>query len=355
MTEPARQAKPAGRSRVTIRDVARSAEVSITTVSHVLSGNGRVSKETKSRVLEAVRTSGYRPNAHAQHLVTQQSKTITIQVSSSTESLSRETLIPSSEYFLEVLDGAAQAAAEFDFALVLTAPGPAHNSDVRFTVDGAILVDPRGDEPFLLDPRLTDVPLVTMGRHPFAEFRGSVVDNNHEQSAIDLLNHLTERSYRSPAFITSPGSQSYAHDLRTGYERWIAEHDLVARVVEIGGAPTAASGAAAMRQLLAAPSPPDSVVTSSEQLAVGAFQQCVAAGLSVPADFGICSAVDSGILQLLATPITGMYLNPHDIGRKAVELLVEILEDGGNQSHFVEIPTELRPRTSTARPSSAPI
>lgn len=348
MTEGSLEGQSVRRRRTTIRDVARAADVSITTVSHVLSGHGRVSQETRERVLDAVMRSGYRANAHAQHLVTQHSRTLTIQVSSTTDALAHGTLIPDSEYFLEVLNGAAQAAAELDYALVLTPAGPLHFSDVRFTADGAVLVDPTGDEPYFTDRRLSDVRLVTTGRRPADTRTGSVVDNNHVRSATVLLDHLRAHSYERPAFITSATTRSYTFDLVTGYLDWTRAHAITPRLVELDVPPTREAALHAMLKLLDGPAAPDAVMTSSEELAVGALHAALARGLAAPQDIGICSAVDGGVLQLLATPITGMYLNPRTIGRRSVELLVRQLTDD-DQVATVEIPTELRVRASTAR------
>jgi len=353
MTGQAPGGQHTGRSRTTIRDVARAADVSITTVSHVLSGHGRVSKETTKRVLEAVKRSGYRANAHAQHLVTRRSQTLTIQVSTLAGPPDAGALIPNSEYFLEVLNGAAEAAAELDYALVLTPPGPIHVTDIRFTADGAILVDPSGDEPYFTDDRLSDVRLVTTGRRTAGDRSGSVVDNNHTHSAAVLLDHLWSQSYERPAFITSSTTRSYTYDLLTGYRQWAQAHEVTPRIVELDLPPTRDAAARATRELLGGKDAPDAVMASSEELAVGALQGAIAHGLSVPGDIGICSAVDSGVLQLIATPVTAMYLNPRSIGRSSVELLCALLDEDDHEAVVVEIPTELRVRASTLRTSGS--
>jgi DNA-binding LacI/PurR family transcriptional regulator len=336
------------RGRPTIHEVAVKADVSITTVSHVLSGKGRVAKQTKDRVLWAVEQTGYRANTHAQQLATRRSRTIAIQISSSTTQ-SNHTIVPASEYFLQVLNGASAKAAELDFALILTPPGPLQMADVRFSVDGIIVVDPRGDEPFFTDSRFSKIPLVTTGRRTKSDSQNFVIDNDHRKSATILLDHLHRQSYLRPALVTASTEWSYCYDLVEGYASWAEEHHLRPTVVELTAPPTRQSAALALRQLIDSDSPPDAILASSEELAADLLQEALRHGVDVPRQIGICSAVDSGILELLSPQVTAMHLNPLAIGRRSVELLVQILDEEVIDPLTIGIPTQLRERSSTSR------
>src|SRR5690606_30263510 len=91
----------------TIKQVARAAGVSPTTVSHVLSGRGRIAVETRDRVLKVVEELGYRSNRHAQQLVTRKSRILAIQLPDISSDF--RGAVPHSGYFLEVINGASTA------------------------------------------------------------------------------------------------------------------------------------------------------------------------------------------------------------------------------------------------------
>src|SRR5688572_5309787 len=184
---------------VTIRDVAAAAGVSLTTVSHALSNQGRIGEKTRQRVLNVAAELGYRANVHAQQLVTNRSRTIAIQVAPFDSTSKSSMLIPNSEYFLEVLNGASDEADRNGYALVLTPPGVGPTTISAFAVDGAIIVDPHGDEG-LLNPQWTAThPVVTAARTAGRRRRADAVDNDQRAAAISAFEHMWEQGYRRTA------------------------------------------------------------------------------------------------------------------------------------------------------------
>lgn len=334
----------------TIHDVAAAAGVSITTVSHVLSGQGRISETTRRRVAKVVADLGYQANTHAQQLVTRRSRILAIQLANSIEVVTGAALVPNSDYFLEVLNGAAEAAAEAAYALLLTPPDADLYSLNSFAVDGAILVDPRGDEPFFATGWARDHPLVTTGR-PIAVPQAVpvVIDNDLVAAAELMLDHLDRNGYRRPAVITTDTSRSYTSDLVAGYTRWTAGRRLAPMVAELDEPPTIDDVARALGHLLDRPEPPDAIFTTSENLALSVLHEARARGLDVPDRLGICSAVDSGSLQLTSPQVTGMFVHPREVGRKAAAALMALIDDGGTSERTIEIPVQLNARASTQR------
>ncbi|NIH79686.1 LacI family DNA-binding transcriptional regulator [Amycolatopsis viridis] len=335
----------------TIRDVAAAAGVSITTVSHVLSGQGRISEATRRRVAKAAADLGYQANIHAQQLVTRRSRTLAIQLANSVEATTSSALVPNSDYFLEVLNGAAEAATGRSYALLLTPPDADLEALDAFAVDGAILVDPRGDEPFFATGWSRNRPLVTTGR-PLARKRRVpvVVDNDLMAAARLMLDHLAGNGYRRPALITTDTSRSYTADLVAGYREWCTGHAVTPQVVELDEPPTTEGAATALGRLLDQRTPPDAIFTTSENLALGVLHEAQRRGLAVPAGLGICSAVDSGALQLTSPQVTGMFVYPREVGRQAAIALMDLIDDGPRRTtRRIEIPVRLNARASTLR------
>ena len=120
-----------------IYDIAREAGVSITTVSHAFTGRGRVAPLTRERILQVAAAIGYTANPHAQNLASGRSRTLAIQVAGFTARQTSGVLLPDAAYYMDLLNGAASAAAESDYAIMLTplrlhaTAGPAHGSRRR--------------------------------------------------------------------------------------------------------------------------------------------------------------------------------------------------------------------------------
>jgi DNA-binding LacI/PurR family transcriptional regulator len=337
----------------TIRDVAEAAGVSITTVSHVLSGHGRIAEQTRSRVEQAVVDLGYRPNVHAQQLVTRRSRTLAIQVACFTGTTSSSALIPRSDYFLDLLNGAAEAAAERGYAMILTPPTADSTTVEEFAVDGVVIVDPRGDEPLFTAGWHHPRRMVTTGRPTMVQRLTSVVDNDHRAAAGTMLDHLAEQGYQRPALMTTSTSRSYTSDMLDAYLQWTSAHGVQPVVVKVEEPPTENVAAEALLALLDRDPQPDAVYASSEDLALGVLHEAQQRGLRVPDELGVCSAVDSSVLQLTSPQVTGMFLNPRDIGRAAVDALLDVIDDRHAVLRDVVVPAQLFPRGSTLRRSPA--
>lgn len=336
-----------------IRDVAHAAGVSITTVSHALSGQGRISEKTRRHVLDVASSLGYRANVHAQALVTRRSRTLAIQIANSVDSSTACALVPNSDYFLEVLNGASEAAGDQQYALVLTPPGSDLGAMGSVTADGVILVDPRGDEPFF-SGEWTSRPLVTTGR-PIAPPRDIpvVVDNDLVVAAGLAVRHLIDGGYTRPAMITTDTSRSYTHDLVAGYRAAVEAAGATPVVVTLDEPPTGEGAGAALGQLLDRMPAPDAVLTSSESLALGVLYEARRRGIGVPEELGLVSAVDSGSLQLTSPQITGTFVHPREVGRQAAIALIRLIEGDEPAGRSIEVPVRLNARASTSRRSTS--
>jgi DNA-binding LacI/PurR family transcriptional regulator len=340
-----------------IKDVARHANVSVTTVSHVLNGRGRVSPETRKRVLEAAEHLGYTANAHAQQLVTRRSRILVIQMPDLDGAAGHGvSLVPTSEseYFLELVNGAAAAAAEAKYALIVVSAGVDVSLMQGFGIDGMIIVDPKGSERVLQKSFAAKYPVVTTGEPVLpASVSGFVVDNDHGAAAREVLDHFVAQGCSRPALIVDTTSRSYIRDIVRAYGEWCDERGLRPAVIAVPEASPSDMGPA-LASLRAASEPADAVYTSSDGCAVALLNAARTAGVSVPGDLALASAVDSSILRVTNPPVTAVYLHPRDIGASAVECLTELIAHNEPHSDMppfdrsrLLIPTRLTVRDST--------
>lgn len=327
--------------RVTIFDVADAAGVSITTVSHVFSGNRRVAAETRDRVEAVARTLGYRPRATAQALAQGRTNTLALQISISGESL---VLNP---FLTSLLAALSLSAIDRGFSFVYVPPGPGSQGFVEpllsaAHVDAAVLVDPVRDDPFVEAVVERSFPYVSVGRI-LGLTSDYWVDNDHRAICEKVVAHLETVGYRRPALLTVPFELSYVVDYTNGFRA--ATGDDVQVVVADDLTDLAAQAAAA--EALASQDPPDAFFCIHDRLAVGALLAASEARIEVPERLGVVGIGDS-LASHTHPGLTSVRVFPERAGEAAVGLLDAILR-GAEVDVPVLIDAQLVRRESTQR------
>lgn len=338
-----RRAQP--RRRVSIRDIADAAGVSLTTVSHALNGKGRVQPETRARIFALAADLGYSANPHAQRLATGRHMMIAVQISG----FGGKALATDSAYFVDVLNSVSAAALDHGYHAVLAAPDMRPRDIDAFAVDGAIVVDPTGEEPLLTTLAGRGAPVITTGRVLGGSATSGWVDNDLRKAALRVLDHFVESGYERPAILTGPLTRSYAADTVDAYEQWARERGIEPVSVAVRSGMSAAAAMRAADALLSRRRRPDAVYAMLDVLALATLHVARRRGLSVPGDLGIAAAFDSEVLRWADPPLTAFDLHPARIGREAVELLTAVLAGRELESRSVTVPARLITRASTDR------
>ncbi|ANS31934.1 LacI family transcriptional regulator (plasmid) [Rhodococcus opacus] len=311
-----------------IKDVARHAKVSMTTVSHVLNGRGRVATKTRERVLEAAVELGYTANPHAQQLVTRKSHILVIQMPDLDNNVGHGvSVIPTSEseYFLELINGAAAAAADVKYALVAVSSGVDPSSLNGFGIDGMIIVDPKGTEGVLQSSSRVQYPIVTTGEPALPNgHRGFVIDNDHGGATRIAMDHFVATGRSRPALIIDTTIRSFIRDIDHAYREWCQDHDMLPKVIAVPDA-SPSQTRQALDALRSGPDPVDAIYVSSDGSAISLLNAARATGVSVPDDLALASAIDSSVLRATTPTITGTLLHPRDIGAQAIRTLTELI------------------------------
>lgn len=330
--------------RVTIRDVAKVAGVSVTTVSHALNGKGRMEAETIQRVREAAERLGYQASHAARNL--RGGRTGRIAVINSQSSPHQVSLVDL-EHFVRLLAGASELAVERGYTPVLTLPHL--KGGAGLPVDGVIIVDPIKDEPLLGALQLSGTPVVTTGRDPNRrEMDERWVDNDLYQATLDMLAHLTAQGAKRVAVIASSSIYSYSEDAVRAYKDWCAQRSETPMIGEVQG-PLSENGAyQEALALLESPPRPDALHCVTDRYAFGVLLAAQAMGLRVPEDLMISAGTDGDAAANNTPSITAMQLNPESIGREAVDLLIDLIERRPESRSRV-VPYVLQARDSTRR------
>ena len=337
-------------ARVSIRDVAREAGVSVTTVSHALNGKGRLNPETRERVREVADRLGYRPNPAARSLVSGRTGLIAA-VPSLPSGLNIE--FGEFAFFSELIAAATGIAVGRDNALVVSPPAADWFVWDRVPLDGVIVIEPVTDEPALPDLRRRGLPFVTVSADPAGGQRDAVVRSDDLGGVTRMLVHLADAGGDAIAMLAPPPINGFARDCVEAYRRWSAstgrpsllevlEHDAV--IADPDGA-----YAEGLDRLLARRPRPDALFVPIELAGVSALEQLKDRGLHVPGDILLATTRDAGRITTTEPPVTTLEWNYPEIGRRAAQMLLDLI-DGARAAPCEEvIGTTVVPRASTTR------
>ena len=333
--------------KLTIRDIAGLAGVSIATVSRVLNGRPDVSEGTREAVLRVVREQRYSANRSARGLSAGRTGLVGVTLP-----------IVQAPYFSFILSGAAEALYERDMRIVLCPTQHEHDREVSLlervvdgVTDGALLVLPEESNEELQALRGHGYRFVVVD--PLRPLDESIpaVSAANSSGANAAMQHLFSLGHRRIAAITGPPGGMATEERLKGYHAALAAAGVMpdpALLVEsdfkISG------GYAAASHLLALPEPPTAIFAFNDNLAVGALQAARSHGLEVPRDLSIVGFDDAEEASIVSPPLTTVRQPLAEMGRMAVSLLLRLLENQRFETLRVELATKLVLRESTAAP-----
>jgi DNA-binding LacI/PurR family transcriptional regulator len=329
-----------------IQEVARAAGVSITTVSHVLNGKGRLSDETRERVRRIAADLQYRPHVNARNLAGGKTGVLAVALS---QAPGMSFSLTDFTFFIQVMSAATQSALEHGYAPVLVPANPDDGDPFeRLNVDGALIIDPVTRDPLVRQLREHGVPVVTTGR-VLDDDDGYWVDNNNAAGARSILRHLERNGASRIALVTGPPITSYTHDNLAVYNARCAERSVEPLVVIPKGDLTEGAGFDAAEALLNADDPPDAIYTTLDRLGTGVIRAAQARGVSIPDELMIASYTDSDVARWANPSLTALELHPDEIGRQAMDMLATIVNGETPAEPHVHVAPRLIARGSTRR------
>src|SRR5881227_1666895 len=256
-------------SRVTIREVADEAGVSIATVSRVLNGRGDVAPETRELVSRIIQERGYIANRGARGLSNGRTGLVGLLV---------PLIYPA--YFSAILSGATEALQEQDLRVVLSPTGHEHDREVTLLerlmhglTDGALIVLPEESSEEL--ERLLDHGYRFVVVDPLMPLDERIpsVSAAHTSGAHHAMGHLLGLGHRRIAAITGPRGWVATEDRRRGYRAALAAAGILPDpALEVEAVPEIGPGRDAAENLLALPEAPTAIFAFNDNIAIGALQ-----------------------------------------------------------------------------------
>ena len=304
---------------VTIRDVARAAEVSVASASRALNGMVNVTPATRERVLGAAQRLRYVPHTAARALSTRRTDTIGV-------------MLPDlhGEFFSEVIRGADQAArARGLHLLVSTSHGDATEAEsalraMRGRVDGLLLMSPHVDVHLLADNLVAGFPTVLINTPVQGGDHTSFCIDNYA-GARAVVEHLAAEvnlTGRAVAHISGPTDNHESQERRRGFRDALkgAEGPVLL------GDFTEESGYAAGIALADMAVRPAAVFAANDMMAIGCMLALADRGLRVPRDMAVAGFDDIPVARHIRPALTTVSVNIAELSRRALERLACIID-----------------------------
>jgi LacI family transcriptional regulator len=331
-----------------MRDVARLAGVSTSTVSAVINESVVVSPKRKDRVLAAMAALDYQPDAIARSLKTGRSNAIGVIVPDITNA-----------FYPEVIRGVEVAAQAAGYSVLLCdsnedrAIEEGHFSALfSRRVDGIILaccVNSRANE--LVARR--NIPVIFIDRLPPSRAVNSVCTDNVAAGQL-AAEHLISLGHKRIGMLAGHLGLSPHHDRLEGFRKAMQEAHLpILDEYLIAGNVQVEDGVEAGHRLLGLPSPPTAILASNNKLLLGVLQAVEEKNLSIPKDLSVLGFDDYLWNKHFSPGLTAVAQLTGEIGRKSFELLHQLIQTPPQEDAppaHVLIPAQLRIRNSTSRP-----
>lgn len=336
---------PTAESNLTLEEIARLSGVSRSTVSRVINQQPNVSAGVRQRVEAVIQETGYQPNLAAQTLVSKRSWMIGLVLPRSVSSFFTD------PYFPRLLQGIAQGCNENDYTLALFLVDTREDEEKilprvsrKGMLDGILIQSGQiGDQ--LIDRMVNlDLPVVVVGS-PLRAAEISYIDVDNVSGAYNAVSHLIRLGYQRIGTITGLTGGAASADRLEGYEKALNERgrNLDQSLIAEGDF-TEAGGYYAMQQLL--PSKPDAIFAASDLMAIGALRAVREAGLSIPEDVAFVGFDDVSVARYASPQLTTIRQPIARFGVNAVEILIDLIENGIHPARRIIMDTELIIRES---------
>lgn len=333
----------------TIKDVARLAGLSVTTVSRALNGHGDVAESTRARIHEAARALDYHPNVLARGLQGRLTNTIGLVIP----------LVLHRSYdafWLEFIGGVAAECTRRGVDL-LVASSDTHD-EVGHSVqnlargrriDGLLVCDVRRSDPRISYLQRRKLPFVAFGRTA-GPLDYAFIDVDGTAGVVQAVQHLLALGHRRIAYLGLDPAFGISHHRFAGYQQALGSAGLPYDPALVLHNLTETSVAAELSVLLALPDAPTALFAAADFLALAALKAARLAGLALPDDLSVAVFDDSLLVQHADPPLTAISQPTGRLGEEAAALLLDrVANPGLPLVQRLVVPT-LVARASTAAP-----
>lgn len=306
--------------KITIKDVAKQANVSISTVSRVINKSKPVSDEVKERVQEVIDELGYKPNPIARSLVMKKTNLLGV-------------IVPDiSAFFMgEVLNAIEQIAKIYDYDIILCNSYGERSQEMKYFnllknkhVEGIIFLTYKIEEEHKEFISETDIPVVLINR--FSEDLETLsVSIDHKKATYDMTSYLIEKGNKKIALLRNGVSNDvFINDQLKGYQMALEENEIsYDEALVYNGIFKIDDAYSIVKKMIAEDSVPDAIFAMSDDIAVASMNCLIDNGYDIPEDVQVASFHDTKIANLFRPKLTTIKQPLFDLGSVATRILIK--------------------------------
>lgn len=330
----------------TIKDIAKMANVSTTTVSRVINDYPDVSDRTRKKINKIIEKENYRPNSIARSLSTSKSNSIGIFF---TDHFNSGLHHP---FFREVIYGMEKSLGNKGYDIVYFTN---RHWGEKFSyvekckdrnVDGVALMGVLKDDPNIKKLLESKIPSVFVDVDITGNFSSYVISDNIE-GAKKAINYLDKLGHRKIGLLMGIGTSKASQERLIGYKQALKSLNIQYNKKWIfNGKYSEKGGYEATKKMLKLKSRPTAIFCQSDGMAIGAMRAIEDAGLKVPSDFSVIGFDDIEASQYVKPALTTIAQDKEKIGSSASKLLIKMIEEKKHRVEPIELPVKLIKRKS---------
>lgn len=324
--------------RPTMKDVAKHAKVSVSTVSYVLNNNGPVADDRRARILESMRVLHYEPNESARNLKRRSASAIGL-------------VVPDlgNQFFALLAKGVERAASLQDVLVVLCNPETSEEAELSNArllrsqrVDGVVYLTGFDESPASLI-ELTKIGPVVLVDERVPGLNLPSVLSEARRGAREIASHVFDNGHKNVAVISGPTALWTSEQRLAGYREACAGAGLDPdKLKVVAGDYRMHSGAILAEKLLSVSKAkrPTALLCANDLMAIGAMEYCKSAGLSVPEDVSIVGFDDIPIAGLLTPRLSTVRQPAEEMGFQAATLLINMIKVARGEEGVEKLPSQ---------------
>ncbi len=329
----------AGKTQITIKDIAKALNISASTVSRALKDNPDISQKTRDKVKAYAQAHHYQPNIMAMNLRMNQSKTIGV-------------IVPQMvHYFFScVLSGIEHAASKAGYTLLVAQSNELYEDELRITrsfaharVCGVITSLAKGTKDYqhYHDLVAQNIPLVFYDRIcPDIKTERVVVDDY--AGSFAAVEYMIQTGCKHIYFFHSDPSLEITKNRRNGYLDAMKRYDIPVTEDMMIQCDTREAAIGLVPELLEASDRPDGFFAINDETATGILHVCKRMGLAVPKDVSICGFTDGALAQATDPKLTTVSQDGFEVGVSAFQLLMDKIDaDVDDENHKASVKNKI--------------
>lgn len=330
---------------VTIKDIAKQMGVSVSTVSRALNNHPDIKPETKREVLEAMERFNYKPNALARSLINKKSYTVGLMIPDITD-----------PFFAAIADGVEEILSDSGYQVVYGNTTHKQEKEIRFLnsvierkMDGIIATPDVMNDAIIEWLKRLEIPVVLLRRRPPEGLHIPVVDVDHYKGACNAVQYLLSLGHKHIGFIGLPPYSFTGQERYRGYLDTLAAHGIEPLMKQpLFTGRTIECGYEAMAQLYKETPTVTAVFAANDMLGIGALEWLAKNNIQVPGQISVMGFDNLEVTDLHWIKLTTIAQPRNLMGKKAAELLLQMMKDHVLTHDPIFLDTELIIRETCA-------